>query len=76
MHLSGPLPLTFERPEHGFWGKNCQNGSWGKLENYMYKEVPIHLNTPLTTGSRNKIIIDLQEQGMCIVIMLLFSSIV
>ena len=30
MHGSGPLPLTFEGPEQGFGGKNCQNGSRGK----------------------------------------------
>ena len=29
MHHSGPLPLTFEGPEQGFGGKNCQNGSGG-----------------------------------------------
>ena len=27
MRRSGPLPLTFEGPEQGFRGKNCQNGS-------------------------------------------------
>ena len=30
MHHLGPLPLTFEGPEQGFGGKNCQNGSQGK----------------------------------------------
>ena len=30
MHHSGPLPLTFEGPEQGLGGKNCQNGSQGK----------------------------------------------
>ena len=30
MHRSGPLPLTFEGPEQGFGGKNCQNESQGK----------------------------------------------
>ena len=30
MHHSGPLPLIFESPEQGFWGKNCQNESQGK----------------------------------------------
>ena len=29
MHHSGPLPLTFEGPEQGFGGKNCQSGSRG-----------------------------------------------
>ena len=27
MHCSRPLLLTFEGPEQGFGGKNCQNGS-------------------------------------------------
>ena len=27
MHHSGPLSLTFEGPEQGFGGKNCQNRS-------------------------------------------------
>ena len=31
MHHSGPLPLTFEGPEQGSGGKNCQNGSRRKL---------------------------------------------
>ena len=26
MHHLGPLPLTFEGPEQGSGGKNCQNG--------------------------------------------------
>ena len=30
MHCSGPLPLTFEGPEQGFGGKNCQNASRGE----------------------------------------------
>ena len=30
MHCSGPLLLTFDDPEQGFGGKNCQNGSRGK----------------------------------------------
>ena len=30
MHLSGPLPLTFEGPEQGFGSKNSQNVNQGK----------------------------------------------
>ena len=30
MYRSGPLPLTFEGPEQGLWGKNCQNASQGR----------------------------------------------
>ena len=39
MHHSGPLPLTFEDLEQGFGGKNCQNGSQGKLYcKHSYKQ--------------------------------------
>ena len=30
MHHSGTLPLTFEGPEQGLRGKNCQNENQGK----------------------------------------------
>ena len=30
MQCSGLLPLTFESPEQGLWGKSWQNGSWRK----------------------------------------------
>ena len=33
MHHSGPLPITFEDPEHGFGGKNCQMGVGENLVN-------------------------------------------
>ena len=32
MHLSGPLPFSFEGPEQCFGGKNCQIGSRGSRE--------------------------------------------
>ena len=35
---TGPWLLTFEGPEQGFWGKNCQNASEGKPWTYIFLE--------------------------------------
>ena len=53
MHHSGPLLLTFEDPNQGFGGKNCQNGSQGKpwsllaahVISYILLDVPPVLDT-------------------------------
>ena len=51
MHHSGPLPLTFEGPEQGFGGKNCQNGSGGGGGGATWPvQSNLHRRSPLSSG--------------------------